>query len=294
MAAMEPSISGRLLGLQARVARPFWGVMGAWSVLCGGLASNALRAEGEDLLTLALVLLLADVAWGTLWDLAAGTGWFASLPAGWPPRQPANLPGLPYTQRRAPAGRLLRSLNRLVGWWRESFWPQAGHAFLGLLAAALLTAVLSLLLPAALRLLNAVLVALLGLGAAARHRGREPLAGEAFAAVALGWLAGHLAFAPPEGASALLALCLAAAAWGGLRLARGRRGALLLLDGGQAGAAVLLVALKQPLPAGLVGLLLLGQVALQPSLGSAAPGEVARRTWPWLMAAMLVAALAVP
>jgi hypothetical protein len=291
---MEPSISGRLLGLQARVARPYWGVMGAWSVLCGALASHGLQAEAEDLLALALVVLLADVAWGTLWDLGAGTDWFASLPAGWPPRQPANLPGLPYTQRRAPAGRLLRSLNRLVGWWRESFWPQAGAPFLGLLAAALLAAVLSLLLPASLRPLNALLVALLGLGIAARRRGQELLAGEALAAVGLGWLAGHLAFAPAAGASALLALSLAVAAWGGLRLARGLRGALLLLDGGQAAAAVLLAALKQPLPAGLLGLLLLGQVALQPSLPGAAPAEVARRTWPWLMAAMLVAALAVP
>jgi len=291
---MEPSISGRLLGLQARVARPFWGVMGAWSVLCGALASNGLRAEGEDLLVLALVLLLADLAWGTLWDLAAGTDWFGSLAADWPPRRPGNLRGLPYSRRRAPAGRLLRGVNRLVGWWRESFWPQAGGALLGLLAAALLAAVLSLLLPAALRPLNAILVALLGLGAAARRRGRELPAGEALAAVGLGWLAGHLAFAPPEGASGLLALCLAVAAWGGLRLARGRRGALLLLDGGQVAAVALLAALKQPLPAGLLGLLLLGQVALQPSLASTPPGEVARRTWPWLMAAMLVAALAVP
>jgi hypothetical protein len=291
---MEPSISGRLLGLQARVARPFWGVMGAWSVLCGALASKGLRAERDDLLVLALVLLLADVAWGTLWDLGAGTDWFGTLATAWPPKQSGGLRGLPYTQRRAPAGRLLQGLNRLLGWWRESFWPQAGGALLGLLAATLMAVVLSLLLPAALRPLNGLLLALVGLGVAARRRGRDLPAGEALAAVGLGWLAGHLAFAPPEGASALLALFLAAAAWGGLRLARGLRAALLLLDGGQLLVIALLVALKQPLPAGLLGLLLLGQVALQPSLGSASPAEVARRTWPWLMAAMLVAALAVP
>jgi hypothetical protein len=268
--------------------------MGAWSVLCGALASKGLRAERDDLLVLALVLLLADVAWGTLWDLGAGTDWFGTLATAWPPKQSGGLRGLPYTQRRAPAGRLLQGLNRLLGWWRESFWPQAGGALLGLLAATLMAVVLSLLLPAALRPLNGLLLALVGLGVAARRRGRDLPAGEALAAVGLGWLAGHLAFAPPEGASALLALFLAAAAWGGLRLARGLRAALLLLDGGQLLVIALLVALKQPLPAGLLGLLLLGQVALQPSLGSASPAEVARRTWPWLMAAMLVAALAVP
>lgn len=291
---MEPSISGRLLGLQARAARPYWGVMGAWSVLCGALASNGLRAEGQDLLALALVLLLADVAWGSLWDLASGTDWFGSLATGWPPRRPAGLRGLPYTRRRAPAGRLLRATNHLLGWWRESFWPQSGGALLALLAAALLAAVLTLLLPDALRPLNAIVVALLGLGVAARRHGRELLAGEALASVGLGWLAGHLAFAPAEGTSVLLALFLAVAAWGGLRLARGLRGALLLLNGGQVAAIALLAAVKQPLPAGLLALLLLGQAALQPSLGETGPAIVARRTWPWLMAAMFVAGLAVP
>jgi hypothetical protein len=65
---------------------------------------------------------------------------------------------------------------------------------------------------------------------------------------------------------------------------------------------VVLLVLKQPLAAGVSGLLLFGQVAMQPSLrygAVPATGErpyafVSRRTWPWLMAAMLLAALALP
>jgi hypothetical protein len=50
--------------------------------------------------------------------------------------------------------------------------------------------------------------------------------------------------------------------------------------------------------AGIAGLLLFGQVAMQPMLhygkGEAVTLTVSRRTWPWLLAAMLVVALTVP
>ena len=115
--------------------------------------------------------------------------------------------------------------------------------------------------------------------------------------VGLAWLAGHLAFGPMSGPSLALALCFTLAAWGARRLAgspgAGRAG-LWLLNGGQALGFVLLAAVKQPLAAGALGLLLLGPVALQPSLAAGAdPGRVVARTWPWLMAAMLLAALAI-
>jgi hypothetical protein len=135
-----------------------------------------------------------------------------------------------------------------------------------------------------------------------KRRGRDPLAAHALARVGLTWLAGHAAFAKPEPASIFLALAFALAAWGGLRLATGLPRGLWLLNLGQAAAIVVLLVLKQPLAAGVSGLLLFGQVAMQPSLrygAVPATGErpyafVSRRTWPWLMAAMLLAALALP
>lgn len=295
----QQSISGRLIGLQGRLARPFWGVMGLWAVLCGTLASNRLRWEGEELLSLALVLLLADLGWGSLWDLIAGTDWFHLMARGWCPDEPVAHPAswtaLPYTQPDAPSGRFARGFTRLGGWWRGTFWPVAGPALLGALAAAVLTAVLSLLLPVRLRSLNAMLVALLGLGLVQRCRGRDALAGEALVLVGLCWLAGHMVLVDVEWPSLALALSFALAVWGGLRVARGLRGGLWLLNGGQAAGVALLAGLKQPLAAGVVGLLFFGQVALQPSLRyGGEPARVFHRAWPWLMAAMLVAALALP
>ena len=107
-------------------------------------------------------------------------------------------------------------------------------------------------------------------------------------------MAGHMAFAELNAPSLALALAFSIAVWGALRVAEQKRGALWLLNGGQVVGVTLLVLVGQPLAAGAAGLLLLGQVALQPSLylGGIAT-RIFRRGWPWLMAAMLVAALAV-
>jgi hypothetical protein len=80
-----------------------------------------------------------------------------------------------------------------------------------------------------------------------------------------------------------------------MRLKLGLRGGAWLLDGGQVVVAAILAALRQPLVAFTVGMLLLGQVAMQPGVdGEQVREQVFRRTWPWLMVAMLMAALARP
>jgi hypothetical protein len=286
----EQLIPGHLIGLQGYLAHPFWGLLGGWAVVCGALASNDLRW-----LSLALVLLLVELAWGSLWNLVVCTDWFRPLDEGWPPARPASWGGLPYTQPGSPGGRLVRGVNLLIGWWRVSFWPAVGPALLGLVAAGALTVVLAVLLPDRLRLLHAALVALLGLGVARRRRGKNVLAGQAVVQVGLSWLAGHLAFADMSGASLALALSFAATTLGALKVEAGQGSGLWLLHGGQAAAASLLVALRQPLAAGAVGFLLFGQVALQLPLRSGSePARLGRRAWPWILAAMLVAALSIP
>jgi hypothetical protein len=294
---VEQPMSGHWVGLRGRLARPFWGWLGGWAVLCGALASNRLQWDGAALLNLVLVLLLVELAWGSFWDLAVSTARLRPLADGWPPRQPASPATLPYTQPHAPAGRLARWLGRLIGWWRDAFWPAAGPALLGLLAAAILALVLALFLPDRLRPLYGALVALAGLGLIQSRRDRQPLAVEALVRVGLGWLAGHAAFAGVGAASWVLALSFALAAWGNLRVAAGLPRGLWLLNAGQAIGVVALLILKQPLAASLAGLVLFGQVAMQPSLrygGTPAHITVARRTWPWLMAAMLLAGWALP
>ncbi len=293
--ALRRLVPGNLLGLRGRLARPFWGLLTIWAVLCGALASDQVAEAPEALLTLALALLLAEVAWGGLWDLATSGSWFRSLAEDWPAAPPASWRGLPYTQPGSPAGRIVRGLNRLAGWWRAFFWPEAGSALLGGVAAALLAVVLALLLPDRLRLLYAALTALVGLGLARAWRRKDLLAGQALLQAGLGWLAGHLAFAEMRAASLALALGFAAAALGSFRLEAGQRRGLWLLNAGQGAVAALLVALEEPLAAGAIGLLLLAQVAQQPALRLGTdPARIARRTWPWLMAAMLAAAVALP
>jgi hypothetical protein len=289
--------SGRLVGLQGHLARSYWALMAGWAALCGALASHGLHWGGEDLLTLALVLLLADLAWGSLWELATGTDWFRLESGGRSAVRPARLPVLPYTQPDSPGGRIYRRLSRAVGWWHQVFWPTAGPALLGLVASGILAVVLSLFLPDRLRPLNAGLVALIGLGVAQRRHGREPLAGQALVQVGLSWLAGHVAFAAMEGPSLILALCFPVAAWGALRVSEGRPGGNWLVNVGLAASAALMVGLKQPLAAGVLGLLFFGRLAVQispVSAGGSAGAVIGNRTWPWLMLAMLVAALTVP
>jgi hypothetical protein len=271
--------------------------MAGWAVLCGVLASNRMRWAGEELLALALVGLLAEPAWGSLWDLAVGTDWFQPLAEGWSRARPALLPSLPYTQPSSPGGRLWGWLSRVAGWWREAFWPGAGPALLGIVVAAILTAVLTVLLPDRLRPLNAAFVALVGLGVARQRRERRPLLEQALVQVGLSWLAGHAALAGLAVPSLVLALAYAVAGWGMFRLLEGQRGGLWLLNGGQAAGVTVLVVLKQPLAAGVAGLLLFGQVVMQPLLrfeSEVDRAEIGRRMWPWLMAAMLAAALALP
>ena len=285
------------IGLRGYLARPFWGWLGGWAVLCGALASNQLRWDGAVLLDLGLVFLLVELGWSNLWDLAVMTEWFRPLAEHWPPERYKPVASLPYTLPGSPGGRIARGLGRFRAWWREAFWPAAGAALLGLLAALLLTVILTLLLPERLRPLSAALAALTGLGMAQRQIGREPLAAEALVRVGLSWLAGHAILAELDAASVVLALSFALAAWGGLRLAAGLRRSLWLLNTGQVIAVVVLIVLKEPIVAGVAGLLFFGQLAMQPSLRyneHAEPSAVSRRTWPWLMALMLLAAWALP
>jgi hypothetical protein len=292
---LAPFVPGRLIGLQGRLTRPFWGVIGSWAVLCGALASNRLQWNAQDLLSLALVLLMTELGWGSLWDLSTGVEWIQLLREGWPPVGCTPSGGLPYTQPDSSSARLLRGFNRLAGWWRQAFWPVAGSAVLGCLAAATLTYVLALLLPGRLYPLHAVLVGLIVLGAIFRQRGRLWLAGQALVQVGLGWMAGQMAFTEWTVPSLVLAIAFALAVWGAFRTVQGMAGALWLVNGSEAIVASTLVWLRQPLAAGLIGLLLFGQVALQiPLYLGQRPERVVSRSWLWIVAAMLVTVLSLP
>jgi len=129
----------------------------------------------------------------------------------------------------------------------------------------------------------------------ARRNSAPPLSLRAILEMGLAWLAGHTAFGPLSLWSFLLATLYVVAYHSCLKLARNsEKRWLALLKVSQAAVIFLLIYLRQPVVAGVVGLLLLPQTLLQPFLDQ---GEeelwYLRRTGPFLMIGMLLAALAI-
>ena len=274
------------------------GIVGLWAVLCGVLAAAQWPPQAADLLTLLFVVILVTLAWGILWYLVTVTGWTGVLANRRPLSDVVSRRGLPYTLPGSPAGRLGRWFGLFAAWWQDTLWPSLGSPAMveGLLAAALIAASL-LILPDRLGPLHMAFAALAGLAIVRRRRAKASPGGEALARVGLGWLAGHLAFGEMQWPSLALALCFALCAWGALRVSGGQavgRVGLWLLNGGQVlGLAVMIIA-RHPLAAGGLGLALFGQIALQLTLPQGGDRrDLVRHTWPWLMAAMTVAALAI-
>ncbi len=273
------------------------GIVGLWAVLCGVLAAGRWPLRAADLVTLLFVVILVTLGWGTVWHLVTTADWFGA----WADRrlysETASWRGLPYTQSGSPAGRLGRWLGVFTGWWRETFWPRLGQSAMGLLVAAALIGASVLILPARLGPLHVAFAALVGLAIVRLRRGNRSPGGEAAARIGLGWLAGYLAFGEMQWPSPALALCFTLSAWGALQVggaqAVGRAG-LWLLNGGQVLGLAVMIIVKQPLATGGLGLALFGQVALQLEvLQRGDPEGMIRHTWPWLMAAMAVAAAAI-
>ncbi|MFQ6100403.1 MAG: hypothetical protein ACE5OS_04120 [Anaerolineae bacterium] len=284
--------SGGLIHLQARLSNPLTWLWPAWASVCGLVASGGFDWSGEHWLQLALLILLVDGGWGTLWAMLGNTDWATPLRRwrNWRLDEPVPTP--PYTLPGSPGDRASRWLGQLHTWWRDVLWPTCGPALSAVLVALSVTAVLGALLGSELLLLSAAALAVMQLDLAWEGgRGSIAPGWNALIAVALPWLAGHAAFDPVVPSSAALALTFAlawGAAWGAeLPWVR------TLGVGAQLLAAALLVALRRPLAAGALLLLLVPQLMLLPWLRRGQPASwYARYARPWLLAAMLIAAWA--
>jgi len=286
---------GPLIKLEVRVSRPLTWLGPAWAALCGAVASGGLTLSGHNLLFLLIVLFLADALWGTLWHLIAETDWFASFVT-WPSQaQEANLAALPYTATGSPSHRFFGRLGRRLAWWRAALWPRQGSAVVGLAVVLPLTFVLAVVLGQRVIVLTVAALAIVMLAfLRARRHSVSPLSLRAILEMGLAWLAGHTAFGPLTWWSFVLAILYTVAYHNCLKLAANSgKHSLVPLKLSQAAVIALLIFLRQPVVAGVVGLSLLPQMLLQPFLGQ---GEVElwylRRTGPFLMAGMLLAALA--
>jgi hypothetical protein len=293
----SPLPSGGLIRLQARATDLVSRLAPTWATLCGVIASGGFRWQEQDWLRLALLVLLVDGGWGTLWAALVGSDWAKPFrrrrQSRWRPGQenPA-VARLPYTLPGAPGGRLSHLLGRLHSWWREVLWPTCGSSLLAILAALPVTALLGALLGPELLLLSMAALALMQLGVVWQDgHSVVPPGLDAFISVALSWLAGHVAFGPVTLGSAVLAV-LFALAWGNAWRVKSGRGRALATSS-QLLATAALVALHRPFAAGMLFLLLVPQMMLLPATRNAQPATwYVRYTRPWLMAAMAVAALA--
>jgi hypothetical protein len=287
-----PPASGGLIRFRAQLANLTTWLSPAWAALCGVIASGGFDWQGTDWLRLALLILLVDGGWGTLWTTMSSTDWTAPLRQWRTWEFGERTPKPPYTLPNSPGDRLLQWIGLFRAWWRHLFWLSCGPALTTIAVAVPVTAVLAALLGQDLLLLSAGALAVMQLGLAWTGGSGIPAPGwSATVTVTLPWLAGHVAFGPLTASSSVLALILGLV-WGAAWRVESPRGRILAA-GGQLLAAAILVALNQPLAACGLALLLVPQLALLVWIGRGQPADwYVRHTRPWLMAAMLIAAWA--
>jgi len=264
----------------------------AWATLAGALASGGLRWRWDEGLLLLLAIFLTDGLWGQLWTLLVRRDGSTSREGvvGATP-----VPPLPYAVPTAPVARLWHWLSE------EAVPGEMPAVWRALLIAALVSFGLALLLKPAALLLTVIALLLAALARLLISRRWSGALAQALFEIGLTWLLGHLLFAslpwPP------LPLAMAASYvllhMGELGL-RGRNG-LWLLNLAQFGPVALLIMLRHPLAAGVVGVMLLPPLAWQPWLRQGDEGDgkgfsseaYLQRARFWWWAGMLLAAWAV-
>jgi hypothetical protein len=284
--------TGGLLRLQARATDLITWLGPTWAALCGVAASGGFGWEGPQWLRLALLILLVDGGWGSLWTALAATDWATPLRRWreWDENQPTA--ALPYTLPDAPGGKLSHFVGKLRAWWSHILWPRCGSAILVIVIAVPTAALLATLLGAELVLLSVAALALIQLGVIWEGGSTTvPPGWDAVIAITLPWLAGHVAFGPITIPSAGLAF-LFALAWGKAWSVSSGWGRTFTV-GSQLLAMASLVILRRPLAAGVLFSVLVPQVTLLPWVGrDYEPYWYVRHARPWLIAAMAAAAFA--
>jgi hypothetical protein len=267
----------------------------AWAALCGAVASGQMGLKTQPLFLLVLVFVLVDPVLGGVWRLVLGTDWFAPFAGGYLSRGEIPLKLLPYTSPGSPGYRASRWLAEALAWWRRDFRPHVGTEFLSLILTLAMAVTLASFLGRLVTLLTLVALVLMAVVLfSSRQRGAISFSLRAVLELGLPWLMGHLAFGSLNWESVAFALAYTVVYYARFVLLDGRRRtAMRLLNGSQIVAVALLIIVKEPILAGIAGLLLLPQLLLQPFLWRGeAEWWYLRRSQPWLMAGMLSVALA--
>ena len=287
---------GPLISLRMEMGSSSAWPSSAWAALCGAVASGQMGLEAQSLLLLSLVLFLVDPVLGGVRWLVLSTDWCTPFAGGHLSRGEIPSKSLPYTSPGSPGYRASRCLAGVLAWWRRGFRPHVGTQFLSLILALALAIILASLLGRLITFLTLVALALMAVVLfSSRWRGAISFSLRALLEFGLPWLMGHLAFGSLNFESVAFALTYTVAYYARSVLLNGRRrAATYLLNGSQMVAVALLIIVKEPILAGVAGLLLLPQLLLQPFLWrGGAEWWYLQRSQPWLMAGMLTAGLAI-
>ena len=299
---------GRLAQLRLYPIRPLWTLGPGWAAIGGVLSSGRLAFSPETFLKLLLVWLLTELALGTVWDLGVGESPWQRANGIWKqlldPRLPEvapPLPLLPYTQPHSPGRRLADRLGRWCLWWRTRFWPESGREFATLVVALGMALLLGITLGRGVlgwALLVVALSWLIALLPSRQGRTSPALNGAAtiygLAQFGIPWLIGAAAFQGLSWTVAVLGLCFSIAYIGLIRQATRPAHSFRLIGAGQATAALWLAALRHPLAASTVAILLIPQWGLWVWAGDlSAFDRYPRNVQPFILLSLLVAALGI-
>lgn len=128
----EAAASG-VVNVQVWMDQAFWRPAGFWAFTAGLLAAGVLRRPGDlNWQALALLALLVDPLWGSIWRLAGGRQALLTLP----PLSSDRRLALPYLRAGSPAARLLAGDHTDV--WPSALRVGVPAVILALLVAALL------------------------------------------------------------------------------------------------------------------------------------------------------------
>ncbi len=121
-----------VVNVQVWMDQAIWRPAGFWAFAAGLLAAGVLRRPGDlNWQALALLALLVDPLWGSIWRLAGGRRALLTLP----PLSSERRLALPYLQAGSPAARLLAGNHTDV-------WPSALRVGVPAVIVALLVAAL--------------------------------------------------------------------------------------------------------------------------------------------------------
>ncbi len=255
----------------------------AWAVLCGVVASGAFMWSGQSVAQVAVALILAEGIWTTLWAALAGVKWDEPLARWWAWTAGQPVIRLPYTQPGSPAAHASIILGQFRAWLAEDFLPSHGSTLASAILASIIALALAMILGAPAILLTILALALSQIGLAlCRGNGRPSPMLRALVEMSLPLLLGFVIFRP-------LTLQIVIAAVGfGITYAGAVSGRwdVRTWNAGQAIVLLLLIVMRHSVGVFAVTLLWLPQFLLQSQ-------PVVRNAQWWLMAVMLVVALAI-